>query len=402
MSGFVALAAVMVLAALGAVLLPLLRRSQRPLQRGEDLAVLADGLRELDAALAAGDVGAAEHERARLELQRQALQADQAAHARAQSSQQANWAVALATAVALPLLAVSVYLTVGQPGAISSKHVAVQASDAAPQAPDETTLAALRARVAADAQDASSWVLLARASMQLGHADEALAAYAKATALVDDSPDLWVEYANTLAVAHGRDLSGEPTVMVQRALKIDPNNLNALAFAGLAALQQGDAKTALQHWEHLKTLLPEGAKDAETIDQLIARARGEAPTAQSSSAPAGGAAISGSVTVDPSIADRIASTDTLFVFARAPKGPPMPLAALRVSATGWPVAFTLDDSSAMAQELRLSRFTQVNLVARVSKSGSATPQPGDIEGHVDGVAAGSSGVHIVLDRVVAH
>ena len=403
MMPFMALAAVMVLAALAVVIVPLVRRTQRTTRHGEDLTVLADGMRELDAELAAADVSQAEYDRARTELERQALRSAQAAQAQAQSSQRANWAVALATAIALPLLAATLYLTVGQPAAIGSANALAQAGGA-PQAPDEATIAALKARVAKDAQDTEGWVLLARANFQLGHMDDAIAAYAKATGLVADNANLWVEYANTLAIAHNRDLAGEPTAMVERALKLDPNNFNALAFAGLAAFQRGDHATALRHWQHLKTLLPAGGDDAKAIDDLIARAGGNtqapAPEAAPAAAPQGKTAIGGTVTLASALAGKVTATDTLFVFARAPGGPPMPLAAVRMSASAWPASFTLDDSSSMAQSMRLSKFPKVNLVARVSKSGSATPQPGDIEGHIDDVATGSQGVHIVLDRIV--
>lgn len=403
MMPFMALAAVMVLAALAVVIVPLVRRTQRTTRHGEDLTVLADGMRELDAELAAADVDQAEYDRARTELERQALRSAQAAQAQAQSSQRANWAVALATAIALPLLAATLYLTVGQPAAIGSANALAQAGGA-PQAPDEATIAALKARVAKDAQDTEGWVLLARANFQLGHMDDAIAAYAKATGLVADNANLWVEYANTLAIAHNRDLAGEPTAMVERALKLDPNNFNALAFAGLAAFQRGDHATALRHWQHLKTLLPAGGDDAKAIDDLIARAGGDAqapaPESAPAAAPQGKTAIGGTVTLASALAGKVTATDTLFVFARAPDGPPMPLAAVRMSASAWPASFMLDDSSSMVQSMRLSKFPKVNLVARVSKSGSATPQPGDIEGHIDDVATGSQGVHIVLDRIV--
>jgi len=168
----------------------------------------------------------------------------------------------------------------------------------------------------------------------------------------------------------------------------------------------GDQAAALRHWQHLKTLLPQGGEDAKAIDDLIARAGGaRAPSASETTpaaAPQAKAAIAGTVTLAAELTGKVATTDTLFVYARAPDGPPMPLAAVRTSASTWPVSFKLDDSSSMAPGMRLSRFPKVTLVARASKSGSATPQPGDIEGRVDNVATGSNGVRIVLDRVIEH
>lgn len=403
MMPFMALAAGMVLVALAVVIVPLVRRSQRNIQGGEDLTVLADGMRELDAELASGDVSQAEYERARVELERQALRSEQTAQSQAQTSQRANWTVALITAIALPLLVVTLYLTVGQPAALGNMGALEQAGGDTQRPPDEATVAALQARVAKDAKDAEAWVLLARASFQLGHMKDAIAAYAKATGLVTDNPNLWVEYANTLAIAHNRDLSGEPTTMVERALKLDPDNFNALAFAGLAAFQRGDHVTALSHWQHLKTLLPKDGDDAKAIDDLIARASGTAQTASPatpSPASAGKATIAGTVTLAPALVDKVATTDTLFIFARAPNGPPMPLAAIRAPAKTWPASFTLNDSNAMVQGMDLSRFPKVNLVARISRSGNATPQPGDIEGHIDNVDTGSDDVHIVIDQVI--
>lgn len=412
MTLFMAIAVCMVLAALAVVIIPLLRSSRRTARQGQDLMVLADGLRELDAERAAGDMSAPEYERARLDLERQALQSQQAADISAEGSLRANWGVALATAIALPLLAGGLYLSIGQPGTLKPGAAQVaQANGDDAHAPDDAAVAALQARLAQDDTDVEGWVLLARSYFQMRRVDDALNAYRKATTLMADNPDLWVEYANTLAIAHNRDLSGEPTQMVERALKIDPNNFNALAFAGLAAFQRDDRATALQYWERLKALLPPGSEDNKRIDELIARARGDVVAASQGSAqtpstqpaagaPAETAAIHGTVALNSALASQVAPADTLFIYARAPEGSPMPLAAVRARATGWPVSFTLDDSSAMVAERALSRFPHVNLVARISRTGSPAAQPGDIEGSIDNVALGSKNVHIVLDRVV--
>lgn len=412
MTLFMAIAVCMVLAALAIIIVPLLRSSRRTARQGQDLMVLADGLRELDAERAAGDMGAPEYERARLDLERQALQSQQAADINVEGSLRANWGVALVTAIALPLLAGGLYLSIGQPGTLkpgAAQVAQVNGDDA--HAPDDAAVAALQARLAKDDKDVEGWVLLARSYFQMRRVDDALNAYRKATTLVADNPDLWVEYANTLAIAHNRDLSGEPTQMVERALKIDPNNFNALAFAGLAAFQRDDRAVALQYWERLKTLLPPGSEDNKRIDELIARAGGNVVAAGQGSAqtpstqltavaPAGAVAIHGTVALNSALASQVAAADTLFIYARAPEGPPMPLAAVRAQATGWPVSFTLDDSSAMVAERALSKFPHVNLIARISRTGSPAAQPGDIEGSIDNVALGSKNVRIVLDRVV--
>ncbi|MCD6663089.1 MAG: c-type cytochrome biogenesis protein CcmI [Comamonas sp.] len=410
MTLFVVLAAAMVLLALAVVVVPLLRHVPARGANGDPaLVVLADAADELQAQRVSGALSDAEYTRALRELQQQALQSH-AALSRSGgvgSSPRANWGAALATAVALPLVAVALYLSVGQPSVINGNRPLA----GSPHLPGDDAITALSQRLARDGNDAEGWVLLARSSFQARRIDEALNAYRKATALQRNNADLWVEYANTLAIANDRKLSGEPTRLVERALEIDPDNLNALAFAGLAALQGGNRGLALRHWQRLQSLVPDGSEDRERIAALIARAQGE-PRPASATVPAQAAerpvetgaastpSIRGTVSLDAALASQVAPTDTLFVFARATDGPPMPLAAMRTRTAGWPVAFTLDDSSAMGQGRALSQSGRVQIVARISRLGSPGAQPGDIEGTMEGVAVGASDVRVVLNRVV--
>lgn len=402
MTLFMVLAAAMVLLALALVIVPLLRQSGRARLDDPALAVLADRLRELEAERRAGTLDEAEFAHARQELERQALQSQQQAQADEGASLRVNWGAALATAIVLPLGVAVLYTGVGEPDGISGKS-RPQLAAQPDHPPQDAAITALSARLAQDGNDAEGWVLLARSYFQVGRTSDALEAYRKATTLQADNPDLWVEYANTLATTSNRQLSGEPEQLVQRALQLDPNNLNALAFAGLAALQRGEREAAVAHWRRLEAQLPEDSDDRARIGEWIARAQGELPAVRTTAAPAAAAAvpeIRGNVVIAGALASQVAPTDTLFVFARAESGPPMPLAAMRTRAGGWPVAFQLDDSSAMAEGLALSRYQRVNIVARISRLGSASAQPGDIEGSVEGVALGSQDVRVVLDRVV--
>ncbi len=416
MMAFLLLATAMVLLALALVIVPLLRAKAVAGAGDGSLTVLADAMRELEAERAAGDLSDAEYQQARQRIEQQALQVQQReAHAR-DGHWRANWGAALATAIVLPFFVALLYLAVGQPSALNPDAPAARLAGGAARSTDDDAIKALSRRLDKDGGDAEAWVLLARSYFQVSRTHDALNAYRKATALTPDNPDLWVEYANTLAIANGRQLAGEPAQLVERALKLDPDNLNALAFAGLAALQRDDRTGALRHWQRLQALLPEGSDDRPRIASLIARAQGQAPH-ESALAPPTGAVVAaqaavpvaarsaaptirGTVTLSAALASQVAPTDTLFVFAKAPEGPPMPLAAVRTRAGGWPVDFTLDDSSAMVQGMALSRFERVHLVARISRLGNASAQPGDIEGVLETVAVGSSEVRLVLDRVI--
>ena len=198
------------------------------------------------------------------------------------------------------------------------------------------------------------------------------------------------------------DSRGKSLELIERALKADPTHWKALALAGTAAFNRKDYKGAVAYWERMKATVPPGSPIAGSIDASIAEARElgglqaqpgarqvrprpsprrrrrRVPRPQAATLP--GATIGGTVSLAPALAARAAPTDTVFIFARASEGPRMPLAILRKQVKDLPVAFTLDDSMAMAPNFALSNFPSVIVGARISKSGNASPQSGDLEG----------------------
>lgn len=129
---------------------------------------------------------------------------------------------------------------------------------------------------------------------------------------------------------------------------------------------------------------------------------GAAASAETATSPTGAGTLSGQVSLAPELASRAAPDDTVFIFARAAGTAGVPLAVLRKRVQDLPVDFTLDDSLAMVPDSRLSNVSQAVVVARISKSGDAIPQPGDLSGQVGPVALGASGLRIVVDTVVKH
>ncbi len=418
---FVSLALAMSLLALAIVIVPLLRTGPRPAPGHQGLAVLADSVRELDAERAAGSIDQDEHQRTLRELQRQALQAQPDSDGPAgQADVRARWTAALLTAIGMPLTVIMVYTLVGQPMALlsaptaqaASPHGSGMAAAGATLELTKTAIGSLKQRLEKNADDGEGWVLLARSYLQLEQLPESIGAYRKAVALLPANADLLVELANTVAISQQRRLAGEPEQLAERALALDPDNFNALAFAGLAALQSGDRALALRRWQRLEAMLPADSEDRRRIGTLIAqadtRADGVSSRPQASAvdtravAPTASAAASirGQVVLDGALAGKVAPTDTLFIFAKAIDGPPMPLAAIRARAGDLPLSFTLDDSSAMAQGMALSSFSRVKVVARISRLGSVQSQAGDIEGMVGDVVVGSDGVRVLIDHVV--
>jgi cytochrome c-type biogenesis protein CcmH len=204
-------------------------------------------------------------------------------------------------------------------------------------------------------------------------------------------------------MALGRKLEGEPAKLIARALEIDPRNLKALALAGTAAYDRKDYKAAAAYWERMLPLVEADSDDARSIranvDEARAFAEGRVAQKERADAPQK-AALRGEVKLSPAFAAQVAPTDTLFIFARAAQGPPMPLAVLRKQVRDLPVAFALDDSMAMAPGASLSGAAQVIVGARVSKSGNAAAQPGDLQGLSAPVANDASDVTVIIDSVV--
>jgi len=250
--------------------------------------------------------------------------------------------------------------------------------------------------------------MLGRSYTVLGRVDDALPAYAKAVALRGNDASTLADYADALATKNGGQATAESDAIVARALLANPTHLKALALAGTSAFERADYAGAVRYWEKMALSLPPDSPDAPRLQASLdeARKRGgiAAPATATAAAPsvAAGAktSVSGTVTLSPALAGKASPTDTVFVFARASQGPRMPLAVLRAQVKDLPLSFKLDDSMAMAPSARISGAAQVVVGARISKSGNAVPQPGDLAGESAPVAPGASGVAITIAGAV--
>jgi cytochrome c-type biogenesis protein CcmH len=292
--------------------------------------------------------------------------------------------------------------------------------------------------------DAQGWVMLARSYTVLERYADAVPAYAAAVKLVGDDASLLADYADVLGMTNGRILGTDAMQLIERALKADANNLKALSLAGSAAFTGKDYATAVRYWERLVEVAPaespflpdvrSGIAEARELGKLgqapagatsgatgkatatlaaapaptpapapatqVAQAAPKAPAADAPPAAAGPATVSGTITLSKSLAAQASPNDTVFIFARAAEGPRMPLAIVRKQVKDLPFEFKLDDSHAMAPAFKLSSFPKVVVGARISKSGEAMPQKGDLTGLSAPVATGSTGLKIEINQVV--
>jgi cytochrome c-type biogenesis protein CcmH len=428
LSLFVVVCAALVLIALVFALPPFLR-PPRPApgtdRREANLDLYREQSADLDRDLAAGNVSREQYERDRQELSRRMLEdvrPDAEPGATTGTGTMARLAPGIAIAAVFPIAAVLIYAQIGAPGALDpavrSAAPAHAGREFTPEQVEEL-VAKLAQRMEQEPDKLEGWVLLGRTYSAMGRFPEAAKALQRSLQLQPDEPDLLADYADVLAMTNGQTLEGEPTRLLERALARDPEHQKSLALAGTAAYARADYARAVKYWERLLKTLPADSEDLRSIQASIDEARtqagNKAPNVAQSRAPTGPAkqlessgapvatgsgAIAGEVSLARELAGKAAPEDTLFVYARASEGPSMPLAVQRLKVKDLPAKFNLDDSMSMAPEMRLSKFPQVMVLARVSKSGKAVPQSGDLQGSAGPVKLGVSQLKVVIDQVL--
>jgi cytochrome c-type biogenesis protein CcmH len=423
-AAFALWSALAVLIAVCIVVWPLLRPGHSPTAARAQL--LRERLDALNSAHACGLVSDAEFAHRREALAAEALALIDAPAGLAARPKSALIASAVLVLI-LPAATYLVYARIGTPHAIAFDGVVApvaggHAGDgASASAPDLAQAAErLKARLEAHPEDGEGWALLARTYRAIENFAAADAAFDQARALLPANAILLTEAAEAKGLASNpRSLVGAPEGLVDEALKLEPENPNALFLKGLARLQDGDAAAAIVQWEKLLPLLEPASEAATAVTMQINGARerlgmppldrpmaavdpqaGEEPSPAAAKPASPVPGIDVAVSIAPALASQIAPNDVLYVFARAESGPPAPLAIQRLPAAALPVSVRLDTTMGMIQGLSLERFEKVIIGARVSKSGNATPQPGDLEGFSAAIAWREAGrVEIVIDRV---
>jgi cytochrome c-type biogenesis protein CcmH len=424
---FIAIAAIMVIVGLAWMLAPLLRRrSAAGIDRAAaNLGLLKDQLADLETEHQRGAVSNELYAETKAELERRVLEDVQATPAGPTAP--AGWygrVTAAVIVVTVPIVAALVYARLGDSAAFDP--LAQKGADAAHEmsaADVEQMATRLAARLKNEPDNAGGWSTLARTYYFQRKFAEAAQAYKTLVELVPDDAAVLADYADALAMASGRKIAGEPLALIKKALSIDPVQWKALAMAGTEAFDRKDYKTAVDYWERLRSSLPPEAPIAQQIAGSIAEARelgGLKPSVDEKTAVAAapaprtetkaaakadvkasaGAQVSGVVALSPKLAASAKPDDVVFIFARAAEGPRMPLALQRVQVKDLPARFALDDSMAMSPDFKLSKFAQVVVGARISKTGSAMPQSGDLEGLSDRVSPGKSEIKVTIDRVL--
>ena len=391
-----------------AVFLWVLLRERKPLtqasQANANAKVYRDQILDLDREHDSGHISDEEWRQSRDELSMRLLEDTSAADDPvAKTEKPAVW-TAVVLAVALPISAMGFYMWVGQPEALNP--MALKSPDQVDQKDLAKMAQTLADKLQSQPENLQGWVMLGRTYRTLENFDASLRAYDTALKLSADD-DLQLERIEVMAMQRQGNFDGEPWRVIREILQKDPQHFGALLTAGSASYAEGKYADALKYWEQARKPLEANHPDLAGLENAIATVRdkmGLPPKAASGgpSVPPGPAAasalnVSGQVSLSAALKAKASPNDAVFVYATPANGDRMPLAIMKTTVSQLPLNFTLDDSTAMTPERKLSTAGEVLIKVRVSKSGNAMPQSGDLTGASDGpVKVGAKGLKIEI------
>ena len=377
-----------------------------------------DHLSELDTQFAQGHIEKAQYEETKAELERSLLHDNTVVveNTTAFTSQKAKLIYWVLVFICLPVMVFYIYQLLGyqdsvvlgnklaQKNALESEWL--RTGDTRLEEPLQTLRASLvtdlEQHIADNPQDLDSHVLLAREAVAVGQFDKAINTYQIILEQQPTAAQMMAELAQTVFIQSGNRAVPIVGILADRALSIDADHVMALGLAGVYDFQAEDYPQAIEHWQRAIALQPANSPNAVAlingVDQARARlviARSEAPDTESDTTPAGTATDATGeprLTVAVSLDERVTTTPdaSVFIYARAWQGAKVPLAISRVTVSQLPLTIELDNSMSMAPGLNLSTAEQVELIARVSASGTAIAQEGDWEASIGPVTVAES------------
>jgi len=365
-------------------------------------------IQDLDREHESGHIGQEEWQHSRDELSLRLLEDTSASDDPvAKIEKPAMW-TAVVLALALPLSAMGLYMWLGQPEALDPMATSrTMDPNSAKADPNELAQMAegLAKKLQAKPDNLQGWVMLGRTYRSLENYDKAIKAYDRALVLSADD-DLRLERVEVMAMQRQGNFEGEPWQVIRDILQKDPQNFGALLMAGSASYAHAKYADALKYWQQARAPLTPDNPDVAGLDEAIGAVQQKLglpvskPEVSKSNAAVSGLNLTGQVSLSAALKSKASPTDVVFVYATPTNGERMPLAVFKSTVAQLPLSFTLDDSSAMTPERKLSAAGDVLVKVRVSKSGNAIPQSGDLVGSMGPVKVGTQGLKLEIKDLV--
>ena len=388
------------------VVIPVLRaRASVGVERSAvNARIFQERLSELESDLKEQRIDADEFAQLKLELEKTLL-ADVDPNAQVTSSAKSSLfgegraRVVIALAVIIPALSAGCYFLLGSAAEVSDwlnlqtrmnfmvDKALTGSQPTAEEAKDVTLADFIRVAQKKLQQDESNpigWMLLGMSYLQVEMPNEAQDALQHAYELAPQNPEIQMGYAQALVATNEGKLNPQSNMLLQQLLANRPNHPQALMVLGMASFNAGEYQHAIDAWQKLLAIRNDDSEGAQivrrSIDMAQQRLANPQPAATELAANQAGASITVTVNLDPALQSKLQATDLIFVFAKAASGPPMPLAVHRQVVGTFPLTVELNDAKAMNEALKLSKFPKVIVSARISHSGQAIGQAGDLQG----------------------
>ncbi|MFK8068184.1 MAG: c-type cytochrome biogenesis protein CcmI [Gammaproteobacteria bacterium] len=403
---------VMIIVAFVLILPPLFRKNfhidQESIQNEQNLAIGREHLSELKKELDSGRIDKTQFEQARSELEIELSQvmttASETTNGIDDQNRTNNTALIFLLLMGLPIISIAIYL---QTGSLTALDVELQKTEQAlsEQSPDiETMVAELAERLESDPNDGESWSMLGKSYVAMNRFSEAREAFSKAYEILGDNVPLLADYADSIGRSRGSDLTGDAKPLIVRGLEVDPDYPKLRWLAGMLAYQEQEYQKVSEFLQPILMQTKPGSEVHESLKRLIAEAQSQSKGSSVSTQDKtvhSNASLQVKVSLDGKLSDQVHAEDTVFVFAKAVQGPPIPLAVAKIKVSKLPTTVILDDSMAMRPDLKISAHQRVTISARISKSGNAIAASGDLEAKpVEVDVETLKAVGILIDRVL--
>ena len=388
-------ASILIIISLVVLARPLLRQTSlhQDDRNKQNIQIARERLRELEQELKEKTISQAEYEQLREEVETglvDDLASDPELSTGSGSSISRHYVWVLL--ITVPVISVTLYFVIGNPEMITVQPQIKTAGKVNPHASNNNKAAGsmqemvtrLAQRLESEPNNGEGWYMLGRSYLSLSDFKQAANALEKAHQLLGDEPGLLLRYADALTMSRNGKMSGKPFELVKKALTLRPNDPTGLWLAGMGYEEEGEYRKAIQSWQKLLPLLKD-EQSQQKVSGLIKRANsqlGDNPVEISKPVIINNKGIPVSVDIAAEVKGKIPADSTVFIFARAQSGSRMPLAVVRKQVKDLPIDITLDDAMAMTEAMRISQFDTVNIVARVSFSGSAMAQSGDYQSEI--------------------